>query len=313
MRTFLFSLWTTTFTIVTAMTSPMKRILVTGGNKGIGKAICARLLSEWNNTFVILSARDETRGLQAVQDLIRELGDDSSRDRIEFLLMDTSCDESVQAAVRTFQSGPSPELYAIINNAGVMGQGTLTMQEVVNTNYFGPRRVNDAFGKHLQRPGGRIVNIASAAGPSYVASLPKGDLKTMLSKPWTIPGGVSQLDEIAKTIKGKDPYGASKALLNAYTALHARQEPHLIINSVTPGWIQTDMTQGSGASNPPSRGAIPPCWLAMDNALTREPTGRYYGSDCVRSPLHVYRGPGDAPYVNDEDVVGTTTTSMGQS
>jgi carbonyl reductase 1 len=27
--------------------------------------------------------------------------------------------------------------------------------------------------------------------------------------------------------------------------------------------------------------------------------GRYYGSDAVRSPIDVYRGPGDPPYVGD--------------
>lgn len=63
------------------------------------------------------------------------------------------------------------------------------------------------------------------------------------------------------------------------------------------GWIKTDMTAGQGATNPPSKGAIPPVWCLMDSAtLEAVPTGRYYGSDCVRSPLHVYRGPGDAPY-----------------
>lgn len=40
----------------------------------------------------------------------------------------------------------------------------------------------------------------------------------------------------------------------------------------------------------------------MDESVANEPTGRYYGSDCVRSPLDVYRGPGDAPFTSDEDV-----------
>jgi hypothetical protein len=41
----------------------------------------------------------------------------------------------------------------------------------------------------------------------------------------------------------------------------------------------------------------------MDEEVGKQPTGRYYGSDCVRSPLHFYRGPGEKPYVNDEDLV----------
>jgi hypothetical protein len=34
----------------------------------------------------------------------------------------------------------------------------------------------------------------------------------------------------------------------------------------------------------------------MDPLFENVPTGRYYGSDCLRSPIHVYRGPGDPPY-----------------
>ena len=111
------------------------------------------------------------------------------------------------------------------------------------------------------------------------------------------------MDKLAKSMNTSDGYGASKALINAYTHLHARSDPDLIINSCTPGFIQTDITANMGATNPPSKGAVPPCWAAMDDStLPKEPTGRYYGSDCIRSPLHVYRGPGEAPYVSDEDV-----------
>jgi carbonyl reductase 1 len=186
-----------------------------------------------------------------------------------------------------------------------MGRGgtPMTMEQVVNTNYFGPRRVNDAFGKVLKSPGGRIVNIASASGPMYLSKIRDGDpLKEKLTKPWTIKGGIAELDSIAQNMKGGDAYGASKALLNAYTGLHAKTDRNLIINSCSPGFIVTDMTMGMGASSPPSKGAVPPCFLMMDAELEKQQTGRYYGSDCVRSPVHFYRGPGEAPYVNDEDL-----------
>jgi carbonyl reductase 1 len=183
-----------------------------------------------------------------------------------------------------------------------MGQG---MEEVINTNYFGPRRVNDTFGKLLKSHGGRIVNIASASGPFFVTNMSDKDpLTEKMTKPWTITGGITELDSIAQNINmNGDSYGASKALVNAYTGLHAKTDRNLIINSCSPGWIATDMTQGMGASNPPSKGAVVPCWLMMDEEVAKLPTGRYYGSDCVRSPLHFYRGPGEDPYVNDEDLV----------
>jgi carbonyl reductase 1 len=179
----------------------------------------------------------------------------------------------------------------------------MTMEEVLNTNYFGPRRVNDTFGKLLKSSGGRIVNIASASGPNFVSKMSDREpMKEKLTKPWTITGGITELDSFAPNMKG-DSYGASKALVNAYTGLHAKTDKNLIINSCSPGWIATDMTQGMGASNPPSKGAVVPCWLMMDEEVGKQPTGRYYGSDCVRSPLHFYRGPGEKPYVNDEDLV----------
>jgi NAD(P)-dependent dehydrogenase (short-subunit alcohol dehydrogenase family) len=134
-------------------------------------------------------------------------------------------------------------------------------------------------------------------------------METNFVKPWTIPGGITQLDEIARSMyqqsyKITNAYGASKALLNAYTALHAKSQTDGIINSCTPGFIQTDMTKNTSASNPPSRGAIPPCYLMMDEeTIPREPTGRYYGSDCVRSPIAFYRGPGEPPYESNEDVL----------
>ena len=43
-------------------------------------------------------------------------------------------------------------------------------------------------------------------------------------------------------------------------------------------------------------GSIPPVFCLMDEEMTKVPSGRYYGSDCKRSPLDTYRGPGDPVY-----------------
>jgi carbonyl reductase 1 len=161
----------------------------------------------------------------------------------------------------------------------------------------------------LKRPGGRIVNVGSAAGSNYVQPLPDSNsVKDKLTKPWLIMGGIAEVDDMARsfgsTIPPKEAYGASKALLHSYTAIHAKLETDLLINAVTPGFIQTDLTAGFGATKPPSNGAVPPCWLMMDTEFVpHQPQGRYYGSDCVRSPLHFYRGPGEDPYINDDDIV----------
>lgn len=296
-----------TFTTVTILSTihamAMQRVLVTGGNKGIGKAICQLLLEDHANVHIVLGSRDKARGEQAIADLIANVGKDSA-DRLELVELDTACDASVQRAAEQVARGGS--LYGIVNNAGIgVGFG---VQEVMNVNYFGVRRVNEAFANLMERPGGRIVNVGSAAGPSFVESLEDGDLKQKLTKPWIIQGGIAELDEIARNINTKDGYFSSKALLNAYTMLHAKLEKELIINSCSPGWILTDLTKGTGATNPPSKGAVSSVWALMSKDIAVLPSGRYYGSDCIRSPLHYYRGPGEAPYESDEDLIELPST-----
>jgi carbonyl reductase 1 len=292
--------------VMSSQQPQMKAVLVTGANKGIGKAICQRLLEEYPDVIVLLGSRDQGRGQAAVDDLLKSTtAGVATKDRIFCVPLDTSSDASVQAAVPIVQQLCTSQLYGIVNNAGIMKRGDV--QECNNVNYFGIRRVNDAFLPMLTRPGGRIVNIASASGPIFISnSRSSGSIEAKvakkLSQPWTIRGGVAELDVIARDAQmissGCDAYGFSKALVSAYTWCLAKEHDAdgLIINAVTPGYIKTDMTRGGGATNPPSMGAIPPTWLLMDASLTDVPTGRYYGSDCKRSPLDVYRGPGDAVY-----------------
>lgn len=269
----------------------MKRVLVTGANKGIGKAVCQLLLEKHPDVHVILGSRDIGRGELALKDLKAAVP--GCEGRLEVVQIDTSSDESVKKAAE--KVGGS--LYGIVNNAGI-GFGNSVM-DTVGVNYFGPRRVNTEFGKLLNKPGGRIVNVASASAAYFVSGCSDSELRTKFTKPMTI-GSVDALDTIAQSPRNvDDAYGYSKALVNAYTVLHAAEEPDLVINSCTPGFIDTDITKGMGASNPPSKGAVPPVFLLMSNEFEKLPTGRYYGSDLIRSPLHVYRGPGDPPYEGD--------------
>jgi len=267
-----------------------------GGNKGIGKAICQMLLEKYPDVHVILGSRNEGRGNDAVKDITSSLGTNKCHGRLEVLQMDTSSDESVRTAADRITG----TLYGIVNNAGVHSDSDIKL--TVGTNYLGPKRVSEALLDKLERPGGRIVNISSASAPMFVQSCTNQDLVAKLSEPWTISGGIQELDEISTShhdenvIGSNNAYGYSKALLSAYTWLFARDHPDLIVNAITPGFINTDMTSGWGATNSPEKGAIPPVWLLMSDELTKVPTGRYYGSDCKRSPWNVYRGPGDPVY-----------------
>ena len=104
-------------------------------------------------------------------------------------------------------------------------------------------------------------------------------------------------------------YGVSKAALNAYTVELARNQPNLLINSCTPGFIETDPTRpmAEKAGKTPEEmgmkktenGTVAAVFLMMNDLpaeIAGYESGRYYGSDGVWSPLHKYRAPGDPPY-----------------
>lgn len=273
----------------------LKKVLVTGGNKGIGLAVCLALLKDHPDVYVLLGSRNAARGAAAVQQLTDQLGANVTNDRLQVLALDTTDAASIKAAAASF-NGP---LFGLVNNAG-RGHG-LPKQETLETNYWGVRHVTDAFLSKLQ-PAGRIVNVCSASGPIYVASLPaeSSTLKQLLSEPWKLKD-VAALDELATTTvvleqsdNSWDSYGLSKSLLAAYSHVTARENPGMKVNGVTPGFIDTDLTAGMGASGTPADGAVPilHCLFSVDD----KPQGRFYGSDCKRSPLNVYRGPGDAEY-----------------
>lgn len=211
---------------------------MTGANRGIGLAICENLIKNYPDVHVLLGSRDLKKGEAAAKSL--------NSDRVEAIELDTSSDESVQKAYEQVKKSHS-SLYGIVNNAGILESDPIV---ALNTNYFGLRRVNDSFGKLLKRPGGRIVNIGSASGPMFVSSLRDKNLVTAFSQPWTIRGGVAELDEMANNWKGRgDGYGTSKAFVAAYTKLHAMEEPDLIINAVTPGFIASDMGKSLGGKD----------------------------------------------------------------
>jgi NAD(P)-dependent dehydrogenase (short-subunit alcohol dehydrogenase family) len=105
-------------------------VLVTGGNKGIGRAVCERILTEWSDAGVVMGSRDATRGEEAARDVLKATSTDPSRLRV--LEVDTSSDESVRRAAQKLRStlgakeGELAEaasegqlLYGIVNNAGV--------------------------------------------------------------------------------------------------------------------------------------------------------------------------------------------------
>ena len=122
----------------------MKRIIVTGANKGIGLAIVKRLLAEYPDSFVYLGSRDVGRGEEAIKQIESEMGA-ATKGRVNLLELDVTSDISVQKApeaVKAEVSEANDQLYGLVNNAGGGGPHH---RQVLELNTYGVCRTTEAF------------------------------------------------------------------------------------------------------------------------------------------------------------------------
>ncbi len=289
-----------------------RTVVITGGNRGIGRATVRAVLYGAEDTRVLLGSRSRERGEGARSELLAE--HPALEGRLEALEIDVSSDDSVAAAAATVSERLGEgSLYGLINNAGI-GEGP--MRRVLDVNTLGPRRVCEAFLPLLQERG-RIVNVSSAAGPNFVASCGP-EVQQTLTSPQVTWEDIEEVMEACLAIdeRGGDfkaagfgtgsAYGLSKACLNAYTIALARSHPEQTINACTPGFIETDLTRRYATSQgvapaelgmkPPEHGAKTSTFLLLGDPGG---SGWYFGSDQQRSPLDRYRSPGDPPYRGD--------------
>lgn len=285
-----------------ASVSAVRRVIVTGANKGIGLQIAKRILADVPDSHVLLGSRDATRGEKAVASVIA--ANPAAEGRVECVELDVTDDASVKAAAACvkakYADEPNP-LFGICNNAGI-GFGK-SIKETCATNFYGTVRVCEYFLPLLDPSEGRVCNIASASGPNYVRGLEGADKQLFTSRSTTWEALDAELQRAAALTDYEGiAYGLSKAAVNQWTMTLAAAHPNLKINSCSPGYILTDLTAGMGATKRPedSNCHVAPLFLLFGDVPQPEANlGRYYGSDAVRSPIDVYRGPGDPPYVGD--------------
>jgi len=229
--------------VVTEQKIPNRIVLVTGGNKGIGLEIVNGLSKIESNT-VILTCRKEEDGLKTVEHF-KKLG----RNNVEFRRLDLTEEKSIEALIKNILSD-FKHVDILVNNAGIYLDGKignrvlasatsipeLELQMKVNT--IGPLRLMSAFiHKMKERNFGRIVNMSSMLGS--------------LSANYSHSLG----------------YRISKTALNMITRTFASEveDKNILINSVSPGYVRTDMTGGENSKAPRSaeEGADTAIWLAM--------------------------------------------------
>lgn len=218
--------------------------LVTGANRGIGLEV-ARRLAECNHT-VLLGSRDPEKGRTAATGL-REQGLDVVPLQLD--IADVVSVRSVTAIVDERYG----HLDVLVNNAVIdydsdQAATTADLDRVrrdLATNLFGTWQTTQAMIPLLRRgTHGRIVNVSS--------------------------GGGALTDMGA----GLPAYRISKTSLNALTRMLAAElhRDRILVNSVCPGWVATDM--GGPGGRPVADGAAGITWMATlpDNG----PTGGFF-------------------------------------
>jgi NAD(P)-dependent dehydrogenase (short-subunit alcohol dehydrogenase family) len=216
--------------------------LVSGANKGIGCEIVRQLTERGITT--ILGSRDEEKGRAVAEGMY---GD------VRVRQLDVTDEKGIQNLARDVEE-EFGRLDVLVNNAGISIDGGRrgvdadlnVVRETLEMNLFGAWRLCEAFVPLMQRNRyGRIVNVSSGMGA----------LNDM--------GGASPA------------YRVSKTSLNALTRILASElrGTGILVNSVCPGWVQTDMG-GSGASRAIEEGVDTPVWAAT--LPNNGPTGGFF-------------------------------------
>ena len=222
-------------------------VFITGASAGIGLALARQLLAD-HNCRVFLGARSTAKGAAALASLTLPPAAFALATVVE---CDTTSDASVAAAASAVREalGGAP-LYALVNNAGV--GAAAGVDAILETNFRGPMRAARAF-LPLLGAGGRMVNVGSGSGPSYVkALLEAGEAAAARELVCaetlaTIEAHVEAQRGGAVSEKAGHGYGLSKAALHAFTQVFAKEHPGLIVMACSPGFINTALTQGYGA------------------------------------------------------------------
>ncbi len=188
-----------------------KNALVTGGSRGIGRAICLRLAEE--GAHVVINYASNEDAAKEVLTLIEASGGSGS-----LLPFDVSDASSVKEKISGFikESGP---IQILVNNAGITRDALVArMKEadwdkVISVNLKGAFNCVQACAMAMMKARwGRIINIGSVVGTS---------------------GNPGQAN-----------YAAAKAGLEGLTKTVAKEMATrgITVNLVAPGFIETDMT-----------------------------------------------------------------------
>jgi 3-oxoacyl-[acyl-carrier protein] reductase len=193
----------------------MKFALVTGGSRGIGRAICIKMAEMGYNVLINYKSNEEEANNTLA--LVKEKGTDG-----EIIQFDVADKEQIKSKLGGWMEANEDKIIQVlVNNAGIRDDGLMIFMKdeqwdsVLKTNldgfFYVTRLVVNSM---LQKKYGRIINIVSLSG--------------------------------LKGLPGQTNYSAAKAGVIGATKALAQEigRKGITVNAVAPGFIKTDMTEG---------------------------------------------------------------------
>ena len=192
----------------------MKYALITGGSRGIGKAICIQLAKDTNYSILINYQSNKQAALETLKE-VKEAGGMG-----ELLQFDVANSKEVKFVLDSWhEKNKDAIIEVIVNNAGITKDGLFMWMKsedwnnVINISLNGFFNVtNHLIQKMLVQKYGRIINIVSLSG--------------------------------LKGTPGQTNYSAAKGAVIGATKALAQEiaKRNITVNAVAPGFIKTDMT-----------------------------------------------------------------------
>lgn len=192
----------------------IKYALVTGGSRGIGRAVCQQLAKQGLNILINYTSNDQAA--KETQELVKSLGVD-----VELLKFDVADREQVRAVLGAWQtSNEGKNIEVLVNNAGIRKDNLMMWMEdkewdtVLDISLGGFYNVTkQVIPEMIKSKEGRVINMVSLSG--------------------------------LKGLPGQTNYSAAKAAVIGATKALAQEVARrkITVNAVAPGFIKTEMTE----------------------------------------------------------------------
>ena len=189
----------------------MKNVLITGGNRGIGRGL-VEVFAQNHNVF--FTSRNKEKGDSVLSDI--------KGDNIDFVIMDVADNQSVQNGIDSLRK-KTDSIDILINNAGILIPGLKFKIDALDTD-------DDSILKTFNINTLGVLRVCKHVVPMMPTS----------SRILNISSGMGQMEGMST---GSLAYRLSKSALNTLTIVLSQEieSKNISVNAICPGWVQTDM------------------------------------------------------------------------